>query len=136
MESLTDKNKIWQLDEVLLILFASGRFHNLHDFILLTKIFERVFSNSYLIGFNGNKTFISRQIESSKKKNLLITTGPNFSISGTGRKYAVGIINEKIITNEELALSWKLFRKILGRLPRVRSMWDGYLEDYLRRLNK
>ena len=38
--------------------------------------------------------------------------------------------------NEDLIKGWKLFRKILARLPRVRAMWDQYLEDFLRRLNK
>ncbi|NVM52362.1 MAG: hypothetical protein HWN66_01580 [Candidatus Helarchaeota archaeon] len=136
MESLSDKNKIWQLDEVLLILFSSGRFHNLNDFLLLTKIFERVFPSAHLIGFNGNKTFIIRQLESSKKKNFLITVGTNFSISGDGRKYTINIINEKVLKNEELATAWKLYRKILSRLPRVRAFWDDYLEGFLRRLNK
>lgn len=136
MESLSDKNKIWQLDEVLLILFASGRFHNLNDFLVLTEIFERLFPRANLIGFNGNKTFILRQIESSKKKRFLIPIGPNVSISADGRKYALEVMNEKILKNEQLANAWKLYRKILSRLPRVRGMWDQYLENFLRRLNK
>ena len=143
MESLSDKNKIWQLDEILLILFASGRFHNVTDILVLSTIFERLFPKSHLIGFNGNKTFVARQIESSKKKNLLISIGSNVAISAKGRTTTLHILNEKILKeaetnngNEDLIKGWKLFRKILARLPRVRAMWDQYLEDFLRRLNK
>ncbi|NVM27522.1 MAG: hypothetical protein HWN65_01660 [Candidatus Helarchaeota archaeon] len=136
MESLSDKKKIWQLEEVLLILFASGRFHNLNDMLLLSEIFERVFPQTNLIGFNGNKTFVSRQIGTLKKKNYLIGIGANVAISGEGRKHALNILNEKILKNEEIVREWNLYRKILARLPRVRSMWEKYLEDFLRRLNK
>ena len=136
MESLSDKNKIWQLDEIMLILFASGRFHNLNDLLVLTEIFERLFPRANLIGFNGNKTFILRQIESSKKKKLLISIGANVSISADGRKYALAIMKEKVLKNEPLANAWKQYRKILSRLPRVRGMWDQYLENFLQRLNK
>ena len=143
MESLSDKNKIWQLDEILLILFASGRFHNVTDLLVLSAIFERLFPKSHLIGFNGNKTFVARQIESSKKKDLLISIGSNVAISAKGRTTTLDILNAKILkevetnnANEDLIKGWKLFRKILARLPRVRAMWDQYLEDFLRRLNK
>ncbi len=143
MESLSDKNKIWQLDELMLILFASGRFHNVEDILVLSAIFERLFPKSHLIGFNRNKTFVVRQIESSRKKNLLISTGANIAISANGRKYALDILNEKVLkitekkeTPDDLITGWKLFRKILARLPRVRAMWDNYLTEFLRRLNK
>lgn len=137
MDSLSDKNKIWQLEEVLLILFASGRFHNLHDMSLLSEIFERLFPQNSLIGFkNGKKTFVSRQLDTLKKKDYIISIGNNVAISGGGRKYALDILNEKILTNEGLIRDWNLFRKILARLPRVRSMWEQYLENFLRRLNK
>ena len=143
MESLSDKNKIWQLDEILLILFASGRFHNVTDILVLSAIFERLFPKSHLIVFNGNKTFVARQIESSKKKDFLISIGSNVAISAKGRTTTLDILNEKILkeaetnnANEDLINGWKLFRKILARLPRVRAMWDQYLEDFLRRLNK
>jgi hypothetical protein len=136
MESLSDKNKIWQLEELALILFASGRFHHAIDIVLLSEIFERLVPKQNMIGFNANKTFISRQIELLKKNEYVITVGFNISISAKGRAFALRIINEKIHGNEELLGKWNLYRKILWRLPRDRDMWDGYLEEYLKRLNK
>ena len=137
MESLADKNTIWQLDEILLILFASGRFHSLNDLLLLTEIFERLFPESHLIGFKGNKLFISRQIESLKKKKCLFTVGnSNVGISSQGRNFIVNILNKKIFISEELTHYWKLYRKMLSRLPRVRNMWETYLENFMKRLNR
>jgi len=141
MDSLSDKNKIWQLDEVLLILFASGRFHNLDDITLLSETFERIFPKTALIGFKGNRTFISRQIDSIKKKKYVIPIGENVSISATGRNYALQLFHTKIMDahethNQSQIESWKLFKKILTRLPRVRAMWTKYLEDYFSRLNR
>ena len=134
VESLSDKNTLWQRDEILLILLASGRFHSLYDLLLLSEIFERLFPNSHLIGFRGNKEFISRQIESLKKKGCVFTIGYNIGISAKGREYTIKIINEKILT-QELAKYWRFYRKMMSRLPRVRGMWDNYLEEFLRRLN-
>ncbi|MFX1295633.1 MAG: hypothetical protein ACFFD2_12380 [Promethearchaeota archaeon] len=136
MESLSDKNTIWQIDEIILILVASGRFHNLTDFVLLTEIFERLFPEPYIIGFKRNKLFISRQIESLKKKKYVFAIGNNVGISSQGRKYAINILNKKILQNEKLTDFWKLYRKILTRLPRVRRMWEGYLENFLENFNK
>lgn len=141
MDSLSDKNTIWQLDEVLLILFASGRFHNLDDILLLSEMFERIFPNMALIGFKGNRTFISRQIDSMKKKKYVIPIGENVSISAKGRQYALQVLNTKIMDpytpyNQPLIESWQLFKKILTRLPRVRAMWGKYIEEYFSRLNR
>ncbi|MHA1278711.1 MAG: hypothetical protein ACTSQI_08570 [Candidatus Helarchaeota archaeon] len=135
LESLSDKNKIWQIDEILLILLASGRFHNITDLLLLTKIFERVFPDSNLIGFKGNNVFISRQIESLKKRQFIFAIGKNVGISAEGRKYTIQILNNKILMNKELAKFWQLYRKMLAHLPRVRGMWEKSLENFLRRLN-
>ncbi len=136
LESLSDKNKIWQIDEILLILLASGRFHDTTDLLLLTKIFERLFPDSHLIGFKGNTLFISRQIESLKSKKLIFEIGNNVGISSEGRKLTIQILNEKILKDEVLTKFWKLYRKMLARLPRVRGMWDKYLEEFLNRLNE
>ncbi|MHA1267776.1 MAG: hypothetical protein ACTSRS_21250 [Candidatus Helarchaeota archaeon] len=141
MESLSDKNTIWQLDELLLILLSSGRFHNQEDFRLFSNLFERIFPQDVVIGFKGNATFISRQIESVRKKGLVISVGPNISISAKGRKVALEILNTKILANpgphqKELITGWKLYRKVLARLPRVKSMWEKYLDAFFTRLNK
>ncbi|MHA1651249.1 MAG: hypothetical protein ACTSYB_13735 [Candidatus Helarchaeota archaeon] len=136
MESLSDKNTIWQIDEILLILLASGRFHDLDDLLLLTKVFEKLFPESSVVGFKGNKLFISRQIESLKRKKFIFTIGKNVGISAEGRKLTIALLNEKILKNKELSKFWKVYRKILARLPRVRAMWDEYLNSILlKRLN-
>lgn len=135
-ESLSDKNILWQIEELLLILFVSGRFHNIDDILLLSEIFEKLFPDSKVIGFKGNRTFLIRQIELSKKNGKIITSGTNFGIASDGRIFVLEIINEKISKNEDLSRNLHLYRKMLGHLPRVRAQWNAYLEEFLRRLQK
>ncbi len=135
VESLSDKKTIWQIDEILLILFASGRFHTIEDLVLLTDIFEKLFPVSQLVGFKANSIFISRQIEILLRKKCIFSIGKNFGIAAQGRKYIVNLINDKVLI-QGLAKQWQLYRKMLARLPRVRTMWDDYLEEFLTRLQK
>ena len=99
-ESLSDKNTLWQIEELLLILFVSGRFHNIDDILLLSEIFEKLFPDSAVIGFKGNRTFLIRQLELGKKNGKLISSGTYFGISAEGRTFVLEIINEKISKNE------------------------------------
>ena len=135
-ESLSDKNTLWQIEELLLILFVSGRFHNIDDILLLSEIFEKLFPDSLIVGFKGNRTFLMRQLEIGKKNGKIITSGTNFGISSEGRAFVLEIINEKISKNEDLLKFLHLYRKMLWRLPRVRGQWNAYLEEFLRRLQK
>ena len=135
-ESLSDKNTLWQIEEMLLILFVSGRFHTIDDILLLSEIFEKFFPDSQLIGFKGNKTFLARQLELGQKNGYLMRIGPNFGISSEGRTFTLEIISGKLASNEDLLKILHLYRKMLWQLPRVRSQWSIYLEDFLRRLNK
>ena len=135
-ESLSDKNALWQIEELLLILFVSGRFHNIDDILLLSEIFEKLFPDSQVIGFKGNRTFLARQLELGKKNGKLITSGTNFGIASEGRNFVLEIIKEKISNNEALSKNLHLYQKLLSRLPRVRVQWNAYLEEFLRRLQK
>ena len=135
-ESLSDKNTLWQIEELLLILFVSGRFHNIDDILLLSVIFEKLFPDSLIIGFKGNRTFLTRQLELGKKNGKIINSGTHFGISSEGRTFVLEIINEKISKNEALLKILHIYRKLLWRLPRVRVQWNAYLEEFLRRLPK
>jgi len=135
-ESFSDKNTLWQVEELLLILFVSGRFHTLEDLLLLSEIFEKLFPDSWLIGFKANKIFLARQLEISQKNGYLIRIGSNFGISSEGRAFVTELIRLKFGGNENLLKILHLYRKMLWRLPRVRNQWSNYLEDFLRRLSK
>jgi hypothetical protein len=134
-ESLSDKKALWQIEELLLILFVSGRFHTLDDILLLSEIFEKLFPDSWLIGFKGNRTFLVRQLEIGQKNGHLIHTGSNFGISSDGRAFVLEIIGGKLSSNENLLKILHLYRKMLWNMPRVHNQWRTYLEDFLRRLN-
>ncbi|WXG42770.1 MAG: hypothetical protein WED04_01500 [Promethearchaeati archaeon SRVP18_Atabeyarchaeia-1] len=132
--NLTREARIWQRDELLLILKSTGRCLPLEDIAKFIDFLETVLPDDKIIRFSGVH-HVSRQLEQMAKSELIEKRGVCYKITEKGSKLADEAelsIEDSEVTNR----AWATVRSALASLPSSKLAWDSHLNATTKRIGE
>jgi predicted transcriptional regulator len=129
---LTRGARIWQRDELLLILKSTGRCLPLEDIAKFVDLLESVLPADRIIRFPGIYQ-INRQMEQMTKSELVEKKGLCYKITEKGTKLAEEA-ELSMENDEEADRAWVALRNALANLPSSKLTWDSHLDAALKQV--
>jgi hypothetical protein len=127
---LSKGGRLWQRDELLLILKSTGRCLESEDLVKFVDFLESVMPASKIIKFQGIYEII-RQLDQMMKWELVEKRGSCYKITEAGKQLAEEA-EGSIENDEKTRRAWAILRNTLSNLPSTRMNWDLHLNAALK----
>lgn len=131
---LSRGGRIWQRDELLLILKSTNRCLPPEDLAKFVDLLESVLPANRIIRFQGIYE-IRKQLDQMGKWELVEKRGPCYKITEKGNKLA-DEAELSIENDEKTAKPWAILRNALRNLPSSKLAWDLHLNGALKELKE
>jgi hypothetical protein len=128
--NLSRGGRIWQRDELLLILKSTGRCLPPEDIAKFVDLLENVLPTDRIIKFQGIYE-ISRQLDQMGKWGLVEKKGSCYKITEKGSRLA-DEAELSMENDEKTDRAWAMLRNALNNLPSTKLRWDSHLDAALK----